>query len=221
MKKNIFLFFILFLNIYIFASAEILPKKFQFNYSKALEKWQEKVFKDKVLYTVDTETESINALSNSACSGLFYKINVKPEENPMFSWSWKVTEFPNKSNTNTKDNGWIERDDYAARVYVIFPHWNFMKIKSIEYIWHEKLPVGTVLTSPYFNNIKLIVAESGTNHLNTWIDEEHNIYEDYKKAFGKKPSRKIGAIALMTDADNTSSTAEAFYKNIKIGYANE
>jgi hypothetical protein len=46
---------------------------------------------------------------------------------------------------------------------------------------------------------------------------ERNIYEDYKRAFGKNPGW-IGAIALMTDTDNTLSTAEALYTDIKVGY---
>jgi hypothetical protein len=52
------------------------------------------------------------------------------------------------------------------------------------------------------------------------VYEERNIYEDYKKAFGRKPGA-VGAIALMTDTDNTLSVAEAFYKDIKVGYKKE
>ena len=43
-------------------------------------------------------------------------------------------------------------------------------------------------------------------------------FEDYKKAFGKSAPCYVTAIALMTDADNTLSTAEAFYKDFKVGY---
>jgi len=131
-----------------------------------------------------------------------------------------VTKFPDK-NTATVKGGWIERDDYAARVYVIFPSWNFMATRSLEYIWDEKLPEGTIITSPYFGNIKLIVAESTTKNLNKWVPEKRNIYEDYKKAFGRFPASNVGAIALMTDTDNTLSTAEAAYKDIKVGYKDE
>jgi len=67
----------------------------------------------------------------------------------------------------------------------------------------------------------LIVAESGHNNLGQWVFEKRNIVEDYRKAFGKKRVPRVGAIALMTDADNTLSTAEAFYKDIKVGYKNE
>lgn len=203
-----------------------LPKIFRFNREDALEDWQEKVFKNKVLYVVEPRLEDgyLSAKSDQACSGLFYKIRFKPKEFPMISWQWKVTKFPEKSAASATDNdkrGWIEKDDYAARVYVIFPSLHFIKTKSIEYIWDENLAEGTIMTSPYFKNIKLIIVESGRKNMGKWVFEKRNIYEDYKSAFGKPPSGSVGAIALMTDTDNTLSTAEALYKDIKVGYKDE
>lgn len=122
---------------------------------------------------------------------------------------------------DNNNKGWIEKDGYAARVYVIFPSLNFRRTKSLEYVRDESLPEGTIMTSPYFKNIKLIVVQSGNKKIGQWIFEKRNIYEDYKKAFGKPPSSNVGAIALMTDTDNTLSTAEALYRNIKVGYKNE
>jgi hypothetical protein len=114
-------------------------------------------------------------------------------------------------------SGWLEKDDYAARIYVIFPSWIFSNIKSIEYVWSEDMKPGTIMTSPYFANIKLIVLESGKKDNDEWAYEERNIYEDYKRAFGSDPAY-VGAIALMTNTDNTLSTAEALYTDIKVGY---
>ncbi len=202
--------------------ARDLPKWFPFNKENALFEWNEKVFKDKVLYEVEPELEGgyLLAKSEGACSGLFYKMRFNTKKYPMMSWSWKVTKFPEKSKGFDEEAGWIEKDDYAARVYVIFPSIIFTNTKSIEYIWDESLPEGKIMTSPYFKNIKLIVLQSGKKNLRKWVFEERNIYEDYQKAFGKAPAH-AGAIALMTDTDNTLSTAEAMYKDIKVGYKNE
>jgi len=196
------------------------PKWFPFNHKKALEEWTEKVFKDRVLYEVQPKLEGgyLSANSKEACSGLLYRIKFHPKKLPMMKWQWKVTKFPHKDIKTEKGTGWVERDDYAARVYVIFASWNFLKIQSLEYIWAESIPAGTVLTSPYFKNLKIIVAESGHDNFGKWVHEERNIYEDYQKAFGRPLKRYVSAIALMTDADNTMSTAEAFYKDIKVGY---
>ncbi len=218
---------IIFLAIFIFAVycvyAYDLPKWFPFNEKSALLEWQEKVFKGRVLYTVtpDDPTGYLKAQSDKACSGLIYKIRFNAQDFPMISWQWKVNQFPGESKTSeaaSPAGGWLEKDDYAARVYVIFPSWNFMNIRSLEYIWDEAVPEGTVLTSPFSANIKLIVIQSGRERLNQWVVEERNITEDYRKAFGKKSAVNVGAIALMTDADNTASTAEAEYKDIKVGY---
>jgi hypothetical protein len=223
----ILVFGVIILSVY-YAYAYDLPKWFPFNKENSLQEWQEKVFKNKVLYHVEFRKKGgyLLAKSESACSGLFYKVRFKPKNLPMISWSWKVEKFPEKvapeaaPRPDEKD-GWIEKDDYAARVYVIFPSLHFIKTKSIEYIWDENIPEGTIITSPYFRNIKLIVAESGRKNMGKWVFEERNIFEDYKKAFGKPPASSVGAIALMTDTDNTLSTAEALYKNIKVGYKDE
>ena len=225
MKKSKFIYILILSIFFLFlycAYSFDLPKLFSFNKKSALTEWEEKIFKNKVLYAVETKwgKSYLSAKSDKACSGLIYKIQFNPKKFPMFSWNWKVTKFPDK-NAATVRGGWIERDDYAARVYVIFPSWNFMSIRSIEYVWDESLAEGTIITSPYFGNIKLIVTESGTKNLDKWVFEKRNIYEDYKKAFGRFPASNVGAIALMTDTDNTLSTAEAAYKDIKVGYKNE
>jgi hypothetical protein len=138
----------------------------------------------------------------------------------MVSWKWKVLSFPKKSAVAKEGGTWIERDDYAARFYIIFPKLAFTHTKSLEYVWDEKLPEGTIMDSPYFKNIKIVVIESGNANLNKWVQEKRNVCEDYIKAFGSKPGM-AGAIAIMTDTDNTQSTAEAQYDEIKVGYKDD
>lgn len=209
-----------------------LPQWFPFNKKNALDEWEEKVFRNKVLYVVETKHEGgyLSAKSTQAASGLVHRIKFNAQKYPMISWKWRVLTFPDKQKVlpkgetgsgkteGTREKGWIEKDDYAARVYVIFYNWNFMNIKSLEYVWDESLPKGTILTSPFFRNIKILVAESGKDHPGEWVSEERNVYNDYTKAFGRHPSASVGAIALMTNSDNTRSTAEAEYKDIRVGY---
>jgi len=59
----------------------------------------------------------------------------------------------------------------------------------------------------------MIVVESGKKMLNTWIEEERNIYKDYLNAFGKKPPM-ISGVAIMTDSDNTGESAVSYYGDI-------
>jgi hypothetical protein len=202
---------------YIFADK--LPKQFPFRKKDALNEWEEKIFKGKVLYTVRVEKTDgyLNALSNSTASGILYRIKFDPKQEPNISWKWKVISFPKKGTPLSKGGDWIEADDYAARFYVIFPRLSFNLTHALEYVWDEKLLKGSIITSPYSKNIKIIVAESGKGNLNKWVYVERNIYNDYVRAFARKPGN-VGAIAIMTDTDNTKSTAEAQYDEIRVGY---
>jgi hypothetical protein len=59
----------------------------------------------------------------------------------------------------------------------------------------------------------MIVVESGETNLNQWLNEERNLYEDYKKAFDEEPPM-ISGVAIMTDTDNTGESATAYYGDI-------
>lgn len=192
---------------------------FRFDKDEELKSWEEKIFKGRVLYSVKVKKMEgyLNAFSNNAASGMLYWIKFNPRTNPYISWKWKVTKFPDKSGAVDEKNGWVEKDDYAARFYVIFPRFPFFRVQCLEYVWDKELPEGTVITNPNFTNLKIIVIESANKNLGRWVQVERNIYEDFKKVFGGSPP-KVGAIAVMTDSDNTVSTAEAQYDEIKVGY---
>lgn len=192
---------------------------FRFTKEQDLEGWEEKVFKGRVLYKVlpDKNGGYLEAYSDNAASGLLYWLSFDPKEQPMVSWKWRVLKFPDKKGGASQAGDWIEKDDYAARFYVIFPRFPFTRVQCLEYVWDKELPEGTVIKNPLFSNLKIIVLESGERNLGKWVSEERNIYEDFRMLFGSKPG-KAGAIALMTDSDNTASTAEAQYDEIRVGY---
>ncbi|NQT07368.1 MAG: DUF3047 domain-containing protein [Candidatus Omnitrophica bacterium] len=196
-------------------------KYFPFSEESALREWKEKILRGKVLYKIDASNHErfVLATSTGTASALFYKIKLDMDKRPIISWKWNATKFPLKNGKENLKNA--KHDDFAARVYVIFPSILFTNTKAIEYIWTEKVKEGTISPSPYSKNLQLIVVESGLKENGGWVYEERDIYEDYLKAFGRKPRYKIGAIAFMTDADSTNSDAEAFYDDIKIGYKSE
>lgn len=192
---------------------------FKFNKKSALNEWQEKIFKGRVLYSVITDRTDgyLDAYSNNSASGILYWLRFDPIKKPMVSWKWKVIKFPETTAQVYAGEGWLEKDDYAARFYIIFPKFPFFRVKCLEYVWDKDLPPGTVLTNPGFKNLKIIVAESGEENLGNWVYMERNVYEDFKKIFGHVPTN-VGAIAIMTDSENTASTVQAQYDEIKVGY---
>jgi hypothetical protein len=199
---------ILSLNLKAFAT-EILLDDYQGGLSP---KWEEKSFKGTTLYQVTREDNQwcIKATSNSSASGLYYKISYDTKKYPILTWRWKVDHVLSNGNALKK-----EGDDYAARIYVVFPSILFWKTRAINYIWANKLPRGTSVANPYASNAIMIAVESGSTDTGKWLDERRNVFEDFRRYFRQDPPL-VGAIAIMTDTDNTGEKAVACYGPIRI-----
>ncbi|MFC1814822.1 DUF3047 domain-containing protein [Thermodesulfobacteriota bacterium] len=170
----------------------------------------------------------VKATSRASSSGLIRKIKINPQEYPIIQWRWKVSNIYEKGNVTQKQG-----DDYPARLYITFAYnptdlsffekakyeaarllyGEYSPVGAITYIWESKSPKGTIVPNPYTDRVRMIIVESGDNRLNQWIQEERNIYEDFKRAFEKEPSL-ISGVAIMTDSDNTGESATAYYGDI-------
>ncbi|MBI1977633.1 MAG: DUF3047 domain-containing protein [Candidatus Omnitrophica bacterium] len=200
----------------------IILHYFDFNERNALARWEDKMFQGRVAYWIDFDDSGarlparqgfIHAKSIGATSAIFYRIKFNVTDYPSLSWKWRVGKFPDKSKVLDPK----KRDDFAARFYVVFVSRFFTNFHCIEYLWDEFLPEGTILKSPYTDRIKQIVIQSGPASSSEWVQETQNVFEDYKKLFGKPPKMKVAAIALMTNASGTQTEAEGFFDDIKIG----
>jgi len=176
----------------------------------------------------DGDRVAVKAASQASSSGLTKEILIDPKEYPIIQWQWKVSNVLKSGDVAKK-----EGDDYPARIYVTFQYDSqkvglFGKAKyeaakliygqypplgAINYIWESRAPVGTAVPNPYTDQVYMIVVETGSTKLNTWITEERNVYEDYKRTFGEDPPM-ISGVAIMTDTDNTGESAMAYYGDI-------
>lgn len=174
--------------------------------------WEPKIFKGKTSYTLvaDGERQVLKAESDGAASGLYKVVMLDPRKFPVLRWSWKIEGTVPEGDGRTK-----EGDDYAARVYVVFPSILFFRTKAINYIWANRLAKGTTLPNAFTSNAMMVAVESGNERAGTWVSEERNLYEDYRKIFGEDPP-DIGVVALMTDTDNTGGKAVAYYGDITL-----
>lgn len=175
-------------------------------------KWQEKIFVGRTNYSAGQVAgiPCIRATSNAGASGLYYSISYLPQEYPYLSWSWEIERVLQNGDARKKSG-----DDYAARLYVVFPSLLFWNTRVLNYIWANKLPRDQAIASPYTKNSTMIAVETGNQKAGTWVTETRNIVEDYRRAFGEEPSR-IGTVAIMTDTDNTRESTSACYGAIKI-----
>ncbi len=175
--------------------------------------WTPKIFQGETSYTLveDHGTTVLRAESRKAASGLYKEIRLDPSSAPILRWSWKIERTLVKGDGRTKAG-----DDYAARVYVVFPSVLFWRTRAINYIWANKLPAGDSRPNAYTSNAVMVAVESGDENAGHWIREERNLYADYRRLFGKDPP-EIGAVAIMTDTDNTGGEAVAWYGDITLG----
>ncbi|OIP35603.1 MAG: hypothetical protein AUK27_03995 [Deltaproteobacteria bacterium CG2_30_66_27] len=174
-------------------------------------KWEKKVFTGETVYgpVVDEGRPALKAESRSSASAMIRRISLDPKTYPRLSWSWKIVRTIGKGDERTKAG-----DDYAARVYVVFPSALFWRTRAVNYIWANRLPRGAFLPNAYTGNAVMVAVESGDGNAGKWVDEERNLVEDYRRAFGEDPS-DIGAVAIMTDTDNTGEQAVAWYGAIR------
>lgn len=81
---------------------------------------------------------------------------------------------------------------------------------TLVYVWDATAPVGTVIVNPRTDRIRKIVVDSGPGQLRRWRDHRRDLAADYRLAFGEEAG-PLAAVALMTDSDNTTSSALSWY----------
>ncbi len=174
--------------------------------------WETKAFHGLTIYETVAEEKGqvLRADSRGTASGLVYKIDYSLDDYPYLLWRWKIAHVLEKGDARHR-----EGDDYPARLYVIFSHWFFPKTRSINYIWANRLPPGTFLANAFVGNAVMLAAESGDQKAGQWLEEARNVRDDFRRIFGEDPPR-VGAIAIMTDTDNTGETATAWYDDIRL-----
>ena len=194
--------------------------------------WKPLTFKKVPKHTVytlvkDGDQVVVKAVSQAAASGLTKEVKIDPKEYPIVRWRWRVDHLLTKSDVRRKDG-----DDYPARLYVTFEYdaakvsfgrkvkykagraiFGDIPIGALNYIWDTKAPAGDIVDNAYTDFAKMVVIRSGSAGLGTWVEQERNVYEDYKKAFDEEPPL-INGVAIMSDTDNTGESAVAYFGDI-------
>ncbi len=172
--------------------------------------------------------QTVHARTQGGASGWIRKLDIDPEQYPIIRWSWKVSSILPKGDMYTKAG-----DDYPARLYLLFEYepnrvgWAERLARkaisliygetppgsSVNYIWANKYPEGTYSPNAFTDSARMWAVEGGAVNVGKWRYYSRNILDDYIKLFGYKPPRLIG-IAIMSDADNTGGTVEAWFGDI-------
>ncbi|SIN83022.1 Protein of unknown function [Parasphingorhabdus marina DSM 22363] len=155
-------------------------------------------------------------------------VMVDLKKTPVLCWRWRVSNVVKNADI-TKKSG----DDQAARVYVGLDLPN-SKLSlgtraklaiarsrggaeipdgAINYVWDNRLPVGTARKNVFTGQARIIVAQSGSAQAGQWITERHDLARDIQKQFRTDKAR-ITSVAISSDTDNAGGTVTAAFADI-------
>jgi Protein of unknown function (DUF3047) len=170
----------------------------------------------------------VHAASDSAASVFRRRVRVEPAELGTLRFSWRVEELIKAADLNEADSadspvrlilafdGDHKRLSLRNRLSFDLAHaisGETPPFATLMYVWDNKAPLESVIHSGRTDRVRKIVLESGAARLGRWCHYERDIIADYRKTFGEEPGPLV-SVALMTDADNTRSTAEAWYGEV-------
>ena len=131
------------------------------------------------------------------------------DDYPILSWSWRPVTFPRGADERTGAN------DSPLAVYLLVPHSKIRGPKAVKYIWSERVPVGTQLSSNGGLTQVLVLRSGPPSPPGQWVDERVDVLADYKRLFGEATTPKPAGIAVLTDGDDTNSRSEGEYANFR------
>jgi hypothetical protein len=129
---------------------------------------------------------------------------------PILAWSWRPRVFPKGADERSSST-----NDSVLAVYMLVDYSRIRGPKAVKYVWSERVPVGTRLSSN-MGLTQVLVQETGTAKQNQWVDERVDVRADYLRLFDEKATPKPAGIAVLTDSDDTRSTAEGDYANFRV-----
>jgi hypothetical protein len=145
--------------------------------------------------------------SENSSFGLNKELDFDLKEYPYLNWKWKAAHLPEKGDFLKN-----ETDDQAGQVYVLFPRFpSQLNTEIIGYLWESGAKnKGKEGESPAWSKSKVLVVQAGSDKLNRWVTEKRNVYEDYKRLFGKEPPR-VGGLSLYVNSQHTMGRADISY----------
>ncbi len=234
-----YLAILLLCNLLLFVSVVTSPaqeaRSFLYEEFHDLEQWRELTFPkinahSRYTIEIDNGITYLKAESNSSASGIVLKKDFNVYDFPKARWRWKISKVYESGDAKQKAG-----DDYPIRVYIVFKYdpdtaslgqkikyglakklyGEYPPFSSLNYIWANRKHEENILTNTYANEAKMIILQTGAEHAGTWKDEEVNILDDYRTAFGEDPP-PVASIAIMNDSDNTGENSISYIDFIEV-----
>ncbi len=127
---------------------------------------------------------------------------------PILTWSWRPRELPRGANEQHGQN------DSVLAVYLLVDYSRMRGPKAVKYIWSESVPAGTRLHSNQ-GLTQVRVLRTGAQGMGHWVEERVNVRDDYLQYFKETEVPKPAGIAVLTDSDDTDSSAQGDYADFR------
>lgn len=180
-------------------------------------------------FVSDGGTTVVYAKSEAGASGVGVPLDHDLRAAPNLSWRWKVAGL-----IDGADNSVGSKEDSPARIVLTFDgdksklpfsdrttialaskaYGRDLPYATLMYVWANDEPVGTAISNPHTKRIQMIVASSGKAGVGQWQSLKRNVRDDYKRVFGEEPG-PVKSITVFTDSDNTGTSAEAWYGDLR------
>ena len=149
-------------------------------------------------------------VADKGCSALSLKLDLAPPQTLKLRWRWRIDGVA----TNGSERQ-LAKFDHAARVFVAFDTF-IGPPRTLNYLWANVEPPGTILEHPKSSRAQLLVVESGNGKAGQWMAEERNVSADWKKAFPGQPMPKVTGLGVMTDGDSLGLKLTGAYADIEL-----
>ncbi len=175
--------------------------------------WQNVAFFKKLTdYQARREGTNLYLLgvADKGCSALSIKLDLAPPQKLKLRWRWRIDGVV----TNGSERA-LAKFDHAARVFVVFDTF-IGPPRTLNYLWGNVEPPGTILQHPKSSRAHLIILESGNVKAGHWIAEERDVSADWKKVFPGQPMPKVTGLGVMTDGDSLGVKLTGAYADIEL-----
>lgn len=172
----------------------------------------------------------LRADSDNTASALVWSEQFDVYEFPRLKWRWKVSNVFIKGDARDKKG-----DDYPLRIDVMFKYdpsdpavrrtlkYSMAKLiygrypphSSLNYIWANRETDSRYMVSTYTKRTVMVILQQGEAYAGLWKEEDVDILEDYRAAFGEDPPGTAG-LAVMSDSDNTGESCVSWVDWIEI-----
>jgi hypothetical protein len=196
------------------AGAAAEPTLFSESFSHGVSAGWENVafFKKPTDYTVIATGTNfyLQGVADNSCSALSHQLDLLPPAKLRLRWRWKIDGV----NTNGSERD-LKKFDHAARLFVAFDTF-IGPPRTLNYLWADVEPVGTMLEHPKSGRAQIFVLESGNAKAGRWLAEERDVAADWRKVFPDLPRPKIVGIGVMTDSDSLGGRLTGDYSDLKL-----